>query len=194
VWFKPDVPGLNRCEFEIIDDKIKEWTSLQKIFFVATAPLSGDGLINCSPKGMDTFRVISPMQVAYLDYTGSGVEAMAHIRENKRIVIMMCTFEGPPKIFRFHGNATAHETGTPGFEELSSQFNALTGARSIIAVDLTRISDSCGYSVPLYDYRGDRDGLVKWAANKGPDGIQEYQRKKNLRSVEGLPGMKKSEV
>ena len=131
---------------------------------------------------------------AYLDYTGSGVETMAHIRENKRIVIMMCTFEGPPKIFRFHGNATAHETGSPEFEELSSQFNELTGARSMIVVDLTRISNSCGYSVPLYDYRGDRDGLVKWAANKGPDGIQDYQREKNLRSVEGLPGMKKSEV
>lgn len=178
-------------EFECIDDRIKEWISQQKIFFVATAPLSDEGLINCSPKGMDSFRVLGPKQIAYLDYTGSGVETLAHIRENKRIVIMMCAFEGPPKIFRFHGTAIAHEVGSQEFKKLSIQFEALPGARSIIVVDLIRIGDSCGYSMPHYDYKGERDGLVKWAANKGTDGIQDYQREKNLHSVEGLRAMKK---
>ena len=180
-------------EFEYIDNRIKEWISKQRVFFVSTAPLSEEGLINCSPKGMDSFRVLGPKQVAYLDYTGSGVETLAHIRENKRIVIMMCAFEGPPKIFRFHGKATAHEIGSPEFEKLLAQFTPLPGARSIIVVDLIRIGDSCGYSVPLYEYKEDRDGLVKWAANKGVDGIQDYRHAKNLRSLDGLPGIKKTD-
>ena len=180
-------------EFECIDDRIKEWISKQKIFFVASAPLSGEGLINCSQKGMDSLRVLGPKQVAYLDYTGSGVETLAHIRENKRIVIMMCAFEGPPKIFRFHGHAKAHEIGSPEFDALSGHFEELTGARSIIVVDLFRIGDSCGYSVPLYDYKSDRDGLVKWAVNKGESGIKDYQYEKNRKSLDGMPGMKNME-
>ena len=176
-------------EFECIDDRIKEWILEQNIFFVATAPLSGEGLVNCSPKGMDSFRVLGPKQVAYLDYTGSGVETLAHIKENNRIVIMMCAFKGPPKIFRFHGHARAHETGSLEFKRLSVQFNELTGARSIVVVNLTRIGDSCGYSLPLYEFKRDRDGLVKWAAKKGTNGIKDYQRCQNLTSLDGLPGM-----
>ncbi len=180
-------------EFEFIDERIEKWISKQRIFFVSTAPLSEKGLVNCSPKGMDSFRVLSPKQVAYLDYTGSGVETLAHIRENKRIVIMMCAFEGPPKIFRFHGYAVAHEIGSPEFTELSSHFGDLTGARSVIVVDLIRIGDSCGYSVPLYEYKGDRDGLMKWAAKKGAGGIKDYHAEKNRQSLDGMPGMKNVE-
>ena len=89
--------------FEIIDDSIRNWIADQKILFVASAPLSGEGMVNCSPKGLDTFRILGPKKVAYLDYTGSGAETIAHLRENGRIVIMMCAFEGPPRIMRFHG-------------------------------------------------------------------------------------------
>ena len=177
-------------EFECIDEPIKDWISKQKIFFVASAPLSGDGHVNCSPKGLDTFRILGPKQVAYLDYTGSGIETLAHIRENKRIVIMMCAFEGPPKIFRFHGTAKAHEIGSSEFEKIADQFDDLTGARSIVVLDLIRIGDSCGYSVPLYEHKGNRDGLNKWAANKGDNGIRSYQREKNRISLDGMPGMK----
>jgi len=177
--------------YEKIDDKITDWISKQKIFFVASAPLSSDGLINCSPKGLDTFRILDPQTIAYLDYTGSGAETLAHIRENKRLVIMMCAFEGQPKIFRFHGTAEAIEIGMPEFDELASQFDDLSGARSIIVMKIDRISDSCGFSVPMYEYKGSRDGLGKWAKQKGESGVLEYQRQNNAVSLDGLPALRR---
>ena len=118
------------------------------MFFVATAPLAPDGLINCSPKGMDTFRILGPREVAYLDLTGSGIETVAHSRENGRIVFMFCAFEGPPKIVRLHGTSEVHFPGSPQYDSLSSLFPVHIGSRSIIRARLTRISDSCGYAVP----------------------------------------------
>jgi len=145
-------------------------------------------MINCSPKGMDSFRVISPTTIAYLDLTGSGVETIAHARENGRIVLMMCAFEGPPRIVRFHGTGEIHEIGGARFDELRCSFIEHPGARAIIQVNLNRISDSCGYSVPLYSYNGERDALVKWSQAKGEAGLADYRIQKNRASFEGLPG------
>ncbi|MEM7015220.1 MAG: pyridoxamine 5'-phosphate oxidase family protein [Verrucomicrobiota bacterium] len=175
--------------YEKIDQRIADWIAKQKLFFVATAPLAGDGLVNCSPKGMDSFRVLDPNTVAYFDVTGSGVETIAHLRENGRIVIMMCAFEGPPKIMRFHGRGEVLEKGTEEYLELIDRFTELPGARSIIRVSVDRISDSCGYSVPEYTYEGERDILIKWAEKKGEAGIEKYKDQKNRKSIDGLEGL-----
>ena len=174
-------------DYPEIDAKIAEWVGRQKIFFVSTAPLSPSGMVNCSPKGMDTFRILGPRTVAYLDLTGSGVETISHLQENGRIVVMMCAFEGPPDIYRFHGRGKALLKGTPEYGALVEHFDEFPGARSIIRISVDRISDSCGYSVPFYTYQGDRDGLIKWAQAKGEEGIVDYQKQKNKTSVDGLP-------
>ncbi|MEM1086019.1 MAG: pyridoxamine 5'-phosphate oxidase family protein [Verrucomicrobiota bacterium] len=176
-------------EYPEIDDKVRDWVAKQKMFFVATAPLSSDAMVNCSPKGMDSFRVLGPRTVAYLDLTGSGVETIAHLKENGRIVIMMCAFEGPPQIMRFHGRGRVLEKSSPEYAEHVASFEEFPGARAIIVVDVDRISDSCGYSVPYYDYKGDRDILLKWATTKGEDGVETYQSEKNARSLDGLKGL-----
>ena len=150
-------------EFATIDASIADWVSMQKMFFVSTAPLSSDGLINCSPKGIDTFRILGERKIAYLDLTGSGVETIAHLKENGRIVIMFCAFEGAPKIYRFHGKGTVYELGSDGYQERVAYFNEYPGARSIIEVEVERISDSCGFTVPQFDFKEDRDTLRKWA-------------------------------
>lgn len=175
--------------FDKIDEKITDWVEAQKMFFVATAPLAGNGFINCSPKGMDTFRILGEREIAYLDYAGSGVETIAHLKENSRICIMMCALDGPPKIFRFHGKGTVHEKGTAAYARFAGHFDDHPGTRAIIHVELDRISDSCGFGVPLYDFQGDRDQLHKWAEKHGEQGVREYCGEKNLRSLDGLPGM-----
>lgn len=174
-------------DYPEIDSKIADWVGRQKMFFIATAPLSPGGMVNCSPKGMDTFRILGPKTVAYLDLTGSGAETIAHLRENGRVVIMMCAFEGPPDIYRFHGRGEALARGTPEYDALIEHFDEFPGARSIIRISVDRISDSCGNSVPLYTFQSDRDGLIKWAEAKGETGIADYQRQKNQTSVDGLP-------
>jgi len=176
-------------EYAELEPAIREWISQQKIFFVSTAPVSPDGLVNCSPKGMDTFRVLGPRTLAYLDLTGSGVETIAHLRENGRITIMMCAFDGPPKIFRFYGRGEVFEKGSDRYGELISEFIGLPGVRSIIHIDVDRIIDSCGYSIPLYDHRGERDVLSKWAEKKGEEGVQRYQQENNRVSLDGLDGL-----
>lgn len=172
-----------------VDERIANWISDQKMFFVSTAPLSGDGLINCSPKGMDTFRVLGDRKVGYLDMTGSGVETIAHLKENGRIVIMFCAFERAPKIIRFHGNGAVFEKGSSEYHDRIAAFEEYPGTRSIIEVEIDRISDSCGFTVPLYEFKDDRDTLLKWANTKGPDGVLEYQQDKNLKSLDALPGL-----
>jgi hypothetical protein len=172
-----------------ITPELSTWIERQRIFFVATAPLAGDGLINCSPKGMDTFRILGPHAVAYLDLTGSGVETIAHSRENGRIVLMFCAFDGPPKIVRLHGRSDVLLPGSPEFQTVAPLFPAYPGHRAIIRASLTRISDSCGYGVPRYEYVGDRDQLRRWSAAKGPAGLRQYQREKNARSLDNLPGL-----
>lgn len=172
-----------------INSKIRDWITNQKIFFVSTAPLSSEGLVNCSPKGMDSFCILGPRTVAYFDLTGSGVETIAHLKENGRIVIMMCAFDGPPQIIRFHGKGRVLQKGTPEYDAQISNFEEYPGARAIIVIDVDRISDSCGYSVPFYDYKGERDVLLKWAKVKGEEGVAEYQAKNNRKSLDGLEGL-----
>lgn len=174
---------------EEIDETLAKWITSQSIFFVATAPLSGDGLVNCSPKGMDSLRVIGPREVAYLDLTGSGAETIAHLRENGRIVIMFCAFAGPPRIVRLHGTGEVILPDSAEWSDLKSAFPEFPGIRSIIKVKLARISTSCGYAVPRMKYVEERDTLVDWASKKGPEGIAAYQKKNNSRSIDGLPGL-----
>jgi hypothetical protein len=174
---------------EQIDDKLAGWIRQQKIFFVATAPLAGDGHVNCSPKGGDSIRVIDPRTVAYLDLTGSGVETIAHLRENGRIVIMFCAFEGPPTIVRLHGQGEVITPAHPDFESLFSQFPKNFGTRAVIRVKVDRVSDSCGYAVPFFEYRGQREVLDKWAQDKGVAKLEEYRRAKNAHSIDGLPAL-----
>ena len=172
-----------------ISPDLQAWIERQKMFFVATSPLAADGLVNCSPKGLDSFRVLGPREVAYVDLTGSGVETIAHLRENGRIVFMFCAFEGPPKIVRLHGTGRVAAAGTPEFEALQPLFPDHEGTRAIISATVTRVSDSCGYAVPLYEYEKDRDTLIRWSASKGPEGLARYRHDKNARSLDGLPGM-----
>lgn len=176
-------------EFNIITPKLQMWIEKQKMFFVSTAPLAANGFVNCSPKGLDSFRILNDTSVAYLDLTGSGVETIAHIKENQRITIMFCAFEGPPKIVRLQGKGEVFEVGSPKFNELKSKFPTYSGIRSIIKINCTRISDSCGYAVPKYEYKGQRDVLLKWADRKGVEGIKAYQIQKNAKSLDGLIGL-----
>jgi hypothetical protein len=173
---------------EQIDEKLTAWIREQRIFFVATAPLK-DGHINCSPKGGGTFAVLDPLTVAYQDLTGSGVETIAHLKENGRIVVMFCAFDGPPKIVRLHGQGEVISQSHPEFEALSTHFPPNPGMRAVIRVKVDRVSDSCGMSVPFYNYKEDRTALDDWAAKKGIEGVREYRLRKNLQSIDGLPGL-----
>ncbi len=178
--------------FDEIDPKLSRWIDQQHMFFVSTAPSGADGTINLSPKGMTgTFAVLGPRRFGYLDYTGSGTETIAHLRQNGRIVIMFCAFDGPPRIVRLHGRGRVVLTGDADFAPLRGQFaKARTlGQRSIIVVDLDRISDSCGYSVPLMDFRGDRDVLDRDQERRDDGYFPRYWQQKNSVSIDGLPGM-----
>lgn len=175
-------------EYPVIDAAIIEWIRQQHLFFVSTAPLSPEGRINCSPKGMDTLRVLGERTLAFLDLTGSGVETIAHLKENGRITLMMCAFHGPPKIFRFYGRGEVLPKGSDAYAEHIHAFVEYPGARSIIKIHVESIRDSCGYAVPLYEYSGERDVLLKWAGKQTEDELRAYQQLKNARSLDGLEG------
>ncbi len=175
--------------YESIDEKLRAWLSAQKVFFVATAPLSRDGHLNCSPKDGESFRVLDERTVVYLDLTGSGVETMAHVKENERIVLMFCSFSGAPKIVRLHGHGEIIQPEQTDFEHFRSIFPPTIGIRSFIKVHLTRISDSCGYGVPLYEFREHRSQLQNWAEQKGEESLGEYRQKHNSRSIDQLEGV-----
>ena len=178
---------MGRCYSEI-DQSLADFISQQHVFFVATAP-SARGHINLSPKGLDSFRILNPRTVAYVDLIGSGVETIAHAKENGCIVLMFCAFQGPPKILRLHGMARVLEPRDAEFSELARSFPSYDSARSIIMAEITRISTSCGYGVPLMKYEGERPQLFAWAQRKGPEGLSAYKREKNARSIDGLPGL-----
>lgn len=171
-----------------VDEAARQFIAKQRLFFVATAPASGH--LNLSPKGLDSFRVLTPRQVAYADYTGSGVETIAHLRENGRITIMFCSFEGSPNILRLYGTGRAVEPADPEFPALAASVPTGPGLRAFIVVDVTRVTDSCGFGVPLYEYKGERDQLRGWAEKKGAAGVLDYQRKKNALSLDGLAGLR----
>lgn len=176
--------------FATIEADLEKWIQRQRMFFVATAPLSAEGHVNCSPKGGDFFRMLGPREVAYLDLTGSGAETIAHVQENGRIVLMFCAFEGGPKIVRLHGQATIHYPADPEFVRLAPLFPPNPGARTIVKVAVNRISDSCGYAVPLYDFIEHRDVLDQATARKTPEQLAAYRVAKNTTSIDGLPGFR----
>lgn len=177
--------------YDAIDDRLAAFLGEQKVFFVATAPLAADGHLNLSPKGLDTFRILDPRTVAYLDFTGSGIETVAHVRENGRIAFMFCAFEGPPKIVRLHGTAEVIERDDGEFERLAALFPPRLGVRSVVRARLDRISDSCGFGVPLYRYEGDRTQLDALASHMGEEAIARYRAENNARSIDGLPGLRR---
>jgi hypothetical protein len=170
-----------------ITDEFRKWIAKQHVFFVASAPLTADGHVNLSPKGHDCLRVLGPDRVAYLDMTGSGNETSAHLHENGRITLMWCGFEGAPRILRLYGRGRTVLPGTPEWDELIPQFDALPGARQIIVAEIERVQTSCGYAVPLYSYEGERDVLDKWVAAKTEDEMVKYRRTKNSKSIDCLP-------
>jgi hypothetical protein len=174
-----------------IDSRLRDFLESQPMFFVATAPSGPGGHVNLSPKGIDCLRVLDPKSVAYADYPGSGVETIAHLRENGRITIMLCAFTGPPRIVRLHGRGAAIEPQDPGFEELRFRLGPeAMPTRSIIRVEIERVSDSCGYSVPLMEFKQQRTQLTRWAEKKGAAGIRDYQRAKNAESIDALKGLR----
>jgi len=184
--------------FERIDEHQREWIARRELFFVGTAPLGADGRVNVSPKGpMGTFRVLDDHTVAYLDMVGSGAETAAHLRENGRIVVMLCAFEGPPRILRLHGRGVVVPADDPRFEELYARadFEPPHGIeaarRAVIVVEVERIADSCGYGVPLMSYEGERPHAEKSIEKKirvgGESAIAEYVAERNSASIDGLP-------
>jgi Pyridoxamine 5'-phosphate oxidase len=186
--------------YDSLDGKLRDWLLAQPLFFVATAPSGAEGHVNCSPKGgIETFRILGPREVAYLDFVGSGAETVAHLQENGRIVVMFCAFQGPPRIVRLHGRGTVRQLGDPGFEELYERLEfssievAEAGVRSIVAIAVERIADSCGYGVPLMRYEGARTQQKAWLEsllrNAGPNGVLDYSREHNGSSIDGLPAI-----
>ncbi len=178
--------------YDAISSELKDFISRQQMFFVATAPLAGDGLINLSPKGLDSLRVLDEQTVAYADLTGSGVETIAHVKENGRIVLMFCAFDGPPNIVRLQGRGEIIESADPEFDRLRRLFPGYPGLRSFVRVHCDRISDSCGFAVPKYEFVEHRSQLISWAEQQGPDGVTRYQEGNNVSSLDGLPGLSSS--
>lgn len=169
-----------------ITPPVAEWIGRQHMFFVASAPRADDGHVNVSPKAYDTLRILDNLTVAYLDLTGSGAETIAHVRENGRVTLMWCAFEGPPRIVRVHGRG---EIVTVDDDRVAGLFDDIPGARAAVLVHADRVSDSCGYSVPLYSYEGERPKLRDWAAQRGAEGLAAYWAQKNAVSIDGLPAI-----
>lgn len=175
--------------YDGIDERMAAWIRRQKVFFVATAPLAGDALVNCSPKGLDTLRILSPTEIAWLDVGGSGIETVAHLKENGRIVIMMCAFEGAARIVRFHGIGEVLERNHRDFDALIASFPVQPVCRAIIHVRVLRVSDSCGWGVPLYEYRAQRDDIARAVAGKTREQLLAQAARQNRQSIDGLPGL-----
>jgi hypothetical protein len=185
--------------YERIDDHWRDWIARQSMFFVATAPLDGDGHVNVSPKGpIGSLKVVDDHTVAYLDVVGSGAETIAHLRENGRIVVMLCSFEGPPRILRLHGRGDIVLPEDKAYGELIKSFDFDSPSieesnRSIVVVHVTRIADSCGYGVPEMAYEGTRPHHVKTSEKKlrtmGAEKYEELKREKNAESIDGLPAI-----
>lgn len=173
----------------------QEFIKKQHIFFVATAPLSREGRVNLSPKGLDCFRVLSENKVAYMDLISSGNETSAHTLENGRITFMFCSFDATPNILRLYGKGFAVLPGTAAWEEYAHLFVIYPSTRQLIVANIDLVQTSCGFGVPMFDFAGDRDIHFEWAEKKGADGLYEYVQQKNIKSLDGLPtdiGLKKA--
>jgi hypothetical protein len=183
--------------YDAIDDQLAAWIGAQRMFFVGTAPLAGDGHVNLSPKGpIGSLRVLGPSEVAYLDIVGSGAETAAHLRENGRIVVMLCAFAGAPRILRLHGRGEVVWAEDDAFPELLERCafdepEVSESRRAIIRMDVSRIADACGFGVPLMEHAGERPNATRWAQGKlakgGPEAIEDYKITKNTESIDGLP-------
>lgn len=169
-----------------ITEELQAFIAAQHLFFVGSAPLDPTGHVNLSPKGLESFRILSPHRVAYLDLTGSGNETSAHIQENGRITFMFCAFDGSPSILRLYGRGYTILPDSPDWNSLYPLFKQIPGTRQIIVADIERVQTSCGFAVPLYEYQGQRETLVNWAIKKGEQGIKDYHQQKNLVSIDGL--------
>lgn len=169
-----------------ISQELAEFIRAQRVFFVATAPMMRDGHVNLSPKGLDTFRILSPKRVAYADMTGSGNETSAHLSENGRITLMFCGFDERPKILRLYGHGRTVLRTDRDWQDLAAPFEDHIGLRQIIVVDVTRVATSCGFGVPIMNFVDERGLLQEWATKKGKDGLTAYHREKNFRSIDGL--------
>lgn len=183
-----------------LDERLRQFIVRQSVFFVATAPcLTADGEgghVNVSPKGYrDTFAILGPRRVAYLDLTGSGAETIAHVRQNGQVTIMFCSFDRQTKILRLYGNGRIVLPGGPEWDELAANFPATgygsntASQRAIIVVDLNRIADSCGYAVPIMELVDERDVLVRHDQRKTPAELSAYRAEKNMVSIDGLPAL-----
>jgi hypothetical protein len=171
---------------ESITPELRAFIEAQPMYFVASAPLDASGHVNLSPKGLDSFRVLGPDRVAYLDLTGSGNETAAHLHENGRITLMFCAFSGAPKILRLYGTGRVVVPDGPGWAELAAHFPAHPGIRQVVVADVERVQTSCGFGVPRMELAGQRDQLLRWAEAKG-DALPAYRAAKNARSIDGLP-------
>jgi hypothetical protein len=180
--------------YERLNDKLIAFIRRQKLFFVATAPLSAAGSVNLSPKGYDSLAIIDERTVAYLDLGGSGIETHAHVRENGRITLMFCAFEGPANILRLYGRGSSVTFDEPGFAEKMRLFPAFDRARAVITVDITRVADSCGWAVPFFEFKGERDQLRRWIDAKSEDEWVDRRYETNARSVDGLPGLVRAQA
>ena len=190
--------------YDGIDRRQREWIARQPLFFVGSAPLDGDGHVNVSPKGpIGSLRVLDEHTVAYLDVVGSGAETIAHVRENGRIVVMFCAFDGPPRILRLHGRGEVAHASGERFDDLLERCGfepseVPESSRAIVVVDVTRVSDSCGYGVPLMRYEGERPHQTassrKRVRVQGPLAYEAYQRRRNVESIDGLPAVSPAEL
>lgn len=173
--------------FDHISDQQQAFIAKQHIFFVSSAPLSSEGHVNLSPKGLDSFRVLGPNRVAYMDLISSGNETSAHLLENGRVTFMFCSFAGAPNILRLYGKGETVLPGDPEWEALSAHFDLLSSTRQLIVAQINKVQTSCGFGVPLFEYSGERDQHFKWAESKGAMGLEAYRQENNLRSLDGLP-------
>jgi len=171
-----------------ITDTVADWIGRQHMFFVATAPSDG-GHVNVSPKGLDTFRINGPNEVSYLDLTGSGAETIAHLRDNGRLTVMFCAYEGPPRIVRLYGVGSYVAATDAGFGDAAAPFGAQHGARSVISVAVERVADSCGFAVPRYEYLEQRKRLTEWSDQRSDQDLADYWVTRNAKSIDGLPAL-----
>jgi hypothetical protein len=175
-----------------LDEGLCAFIRRQRIFFVGSAPLSAAGHVNVSPKGLDTFRILGPRTVGYLDLTGSGIETVAHLHESGRLTLLFCAFDGPPRLLRLYGRGRVVEPEDVDWDRWTREFPEHVGARAVILLELDRIADSCGYGVPLFEFRGERTQLKDYAEKKGVKGLHCYRAEKNRASIDGLPGLRRT--
>lgn len=172
---------------DTIKSEHKEFIKKQHIFFVATSPLSADGRINLSPKGLDSFRVMGDNIVAYMDVISSGNETSAHILENGRITFMFCSFDETPNILRLYGKGFSVLPNSKEWELYAPNFTIYPSTRQIIVANIYSVQTSCGFGIPLFEYVAERDMHFKWADKKGREGLDQYVQDNNLKSLDGLP-------